>query len=86
MEEQQRFAIRKEGDDNAMAVELVGDANTLSNMLASALMSHAEVRQLMMPVFMQLMKDEDFMMVCMQDMMASISPKEEDSDDSITID
>jgi hypothetical protein len=86
MEEQQRFAIRKEGDDNGMAVELVGDAHTLSNMLASALMSHTEVRQLLMPVFMQLMKDEDFMMVCMQDMMASITPKSEDSDDSITID
>jgi hypothetical protein len=80
----QRLVFRREGD-SGMAVEVVGDQQTLSNMLASALMGHSEVRQLLMPVFMKLMQDQDFMMVCMEDMMHAISPKDKD-DDTLTTD
>jgi hypothetical protein len=68
-----RLCFIRQGE-NGMEVEIVGNANTLMSMLHSALMSHAELRRLIMPVVMNIMKDDKFIEVVMNDMLSALKP------------
>ena len=78
--EQQRLCFLKEGE-NGMQVQIVGEAGTLMTMVQSAILSHVELRKLFMPVMMNLMKSEEFMAVCMQDMLSSMGGMKDDEDE-----
>lgn len=83
MEENQedRLCFYRQGE-NGMQVEIVGNANTLMSMLHSAVMTHAELRRLMVPVFMSIMKDDKFMEIIMNDMLSKLNP-ENDSENIV---
>jgi hypothetical protein len=68
-----RLCFIRQGE-NGMQVEIVGNANILMSMLHSALMSHVELRRMMMPVFMNIMKDDKFMEIVMNDMLSALKP------------
>jgi DNA-directed RNA polymerase subunit L len=82
-----RLAFIKQGE-NGMQVELVGEKGTLMSMVHSALMSNAELRTLLMPVVMGLMKDEEFLKLTMKDMLDALQKNMglEDSNESDTLD
>ena len=67
----QRLCFIQRGE-HGMQVEIVGEQQTLMSMFHSALMSNAELRQLLMPVMMRLMKDDDFIKLGIDDMMNTL--------------
>jgi hypothetical protein len=83
-----RLAFIKQGE-NGMQVEIVGEQSTLMSMFHSALMSNGELRNLILPVVMSLMKDEDFLKLSMNDMLNSLRKKmgmDEGSEEDDTLD
>lgn len=81
-EETERLAFIRQGE-NGMQVEIVGSPKILMSMLHSAILSHIEVRRLMMPLFMAIMKDDKFMEVAMDDMLSAMKGEEEDNEDIV---
>ena len=65
-----------------MEVQVVGDGNTLMNMVHSSLMSHLEIRKILMPVIMKLLKDDEFLKVTMNDMLSSLKELDDDEEDN----
>jgi hypothetical protein len=80
--EQERLCFIRQGD-NGMQVEIVGSPSTLMSMLQSALLSHTEVRRIMMPLFLTMMKDEKFLEVAMNDAMSFFKDDNEDEEEII---
>jgi hypothetical protein len=81
-EETERLAFIRQGKDG-MQVEIVGNPKVLMGMLHSAILSHIEVRRLMMPLFMAIMKDDKFMDVAMNDMLSAMKEEEDEDDEDI---
>ncbi len=77
--EQDKLCFIRQGE-NGMEIQIVGNANTLMSMLHAALMSHAELRKIMMPVFQGLMKDDKFFEVVMHDAFSAIEGKSDEED------
>jgi len=66
-----RLCFVRQGE-NGMQVEIVGSSDTLMSMVHSAIMSHAELRNILMPVFMAIMKDDEFMNIVMNDVLSKL--------------
>lgn len=64
----------KEGLD----IEIIGSSAVLMNMIQSAMISHAEVRKILFPVMMMLMKDERFLDATIEDIMLEITGQDND--------
>lgn len=77
--EPDRLCFLRQGD-NGMEVQIVGNANTLMSMLHAALISHSELRKLMMPVFQSLMKDDKFFEAVMHDAFSALEGKSDEED------
>lgn len=75
--QQERLCFIRQGD-NGMQVEIVGNGHTLMSMVHSALMTHAEIRKLLIPVFTELMKDEKFLLNALGDALSSIDDDDEE--------
>ena len=80
----EKFSISRESEDG-MVVELVGNQNTIANMLRSALMSHAQLRRLIIPIVTDLISDKEFLSLMMDDILTQIK-KKDDEDDIIDLD
>lgn len=78
--EETRLCFIQRGDSQ-MEIQVVGDGNTLMNMLHSSLMSHLELRKVIMPVVMKLLKDDEFLKVTMNDMLSSLRELDDDKED-----
>lgn len=79
-QEETRLCFIQRGDSQ-MEIQVVGDGNTLMNMLHSSLMSHLELRKVIMPVVMRLLKDDEFLKVTMNDMLSSLKELDDDEED-----
>ena len=79
-QEETRLCFIQRGDSQ-MEVQVVGDGNTLMNMLHSSLMSHLDLRKIIMPVVMKLLKDDEFLKVTMNDMLSSLKELDDDKED-----
>ena len=80
-----RLCFIRQGS-NGMQVEIVGSADTLMSMVHSAIMSHYELRRLLMPVIMKIIKDDKFIEIAMNDMLSHLSPEDSDGDSDDIID
>lgn len=85
-----RLCFVRQGE-NGMEVEIVGSRDTLSSMITSALMNHAEVRRLLMPIMLGLMAEDKFKELCINDMISDIGSGlginlDGEDDDPITTD
>lgn len=80
-QEETRLCFIQRGDSQ-MEVQVIGDGNTLMSMLHSSLMSHLEIRKILMPVVMKLLKDEEFLKVTMNDMLSSLKELDDDEEDN----
>ena len=84
-----RLCFIRQGE-NGMEVEIVGNAEVLHSMISSALMSHAELRKLFMPIMLSLMADDNFKELCLNDIIGdignSLGINLDDDDDPITTD
>lgn len=76
-ENEDRLCFIRQGE-NGMQIEIVGNAQTLMSMIHSGIMSHFELRRLLMPVMMKIMKDEEFIKLAMNDMLSSFSDNSTD--------
>jgi len=83
-EETERLCFIRQGKDG-MQVEIVGNPKVLMSMIHSAILSHIEVRRLMMPLLMTIMKDDKFMEVAMNDMLSIMKGDQDDDDDDADI-
>jgi hypothetical protein len=63
---------------NGMQVEVKGNADTLRSMFRAALMEHPDMRKLLVPVFMDVMKDPKFIELGLEDLRRSLSRDEDD--------
>lgn len=63
---------------NGMQVEVKGNTDTLRSMFRAALMEHHDMRKLLMPVIMDVLKDPEFMLKGLEDLKNSLGG---DSDD-----
>jgi hypothetical protein len=81
-EERERLFFIRQGKDG-MQVEIVGNPQILMSMIHSAILSHIEVRRLMMPLLMTVMKDDKFMEVAMNDMLSIMKGDDEDDEDVV---
>ena len=81
-EETERLCFIRQGKDG-MQVEIVGNPQILMSMIHSAILSHIEVRRLMMPLLMTVMKDDKFMEVAMNDMLSIMKGDDEDDEDVV---
>lgn len=73
--------------DDEMQVQIVGQKDLLMAMIYSALMKHKAVRDLLMPVVMQVMKDPEFLQASLEDMANSLRDESKDaSEDILTTD
>lgn len=77
--EPDRLCFLRQGE-NGMEVQIVGSANTLMSMLHAALISHSELRKIMMPVFQSLMKDDKFFEAVMHDAFSALEGKSDEED------
>jgi hypothetical protein len=75
-----RLCFIRQGD-NGMSIEIVGSPDILMSMIHSGIMSHYELRRLLIPVMMKVMKDDEFMELAMKDMLSKLSG--ENSDDIV---
>ena len=84
-----RVCFVRQGE-NGMEVEIVGSAEVLHSMISSALMTHAELRKLFMPIMLNLMADDKFKDLCLNDIIGDIGKDLgidlDNEDDSITTD
>ena len=80
----ERLAFIRAGE-NGMTVELVGRIDTLRHMIRATLIDNADIRQLIMPVIVDLMHDKDFMMSMLDDTLSHMT-KGDDEDDTIELD
>ena len=81
-EETERLCFIRQGKDG-MQVEIVGNPKILMGMMHSAILSHIEVRRLMMPLLMTIMKDDKFMEIAMNDMLSIMKGDDEDDEDVV---
>jgi hypothetical protein len=87
-ERKDKLSFERQGD-NGMGIEIQGSADTLRSMIHSALMNHKDLRTLIMPVILQLMSDNEFRNLCVNDMINDMASNlgvdtEEDNDPLIT--
>ena len=68
---------------NGMQVEVKGNADTLRSMFRAAMMEHHDMRKLLIPVIMDILKDEDFLKLGLDDALRAM--RGEDQED-LTLD
>lgn len=66
-----KLSFSRQGE-NGMEIEIHGNSDTLRSMIHSALMSHKDLRSLLMPVITHLMQSDDFRNLCITDMVDDI--------------
>ena len=81
-EEETRLCFIRRGD-NQMEVQIIGESNTLMSMIHTSLMTHLELRKILMPVVMKLLKDDEYLKVVMNDMLSSLNELDDDKEDNI---
>jgi len=86
-----KLSFERQGE-NGMSVEIIGSSDILRSMLHGALMNHKDLRTLIMPVLMELIKNDEFKALCVKDMVTDIGKNlglgndDDDDVDSITTD
>lgn len=65
---------------NGMQVEVKGNADTLRSMFRAALMEHQDMRKLLMPVFMDVMKDPKFIELGLEDLRRSFNGEDDEEE------
>jgi hypothetical protein len=85
-----KLSFERQGE-NGMNVEIIGSSDTLRSMFHAALMNHKDLRNLMMPVILMLINDDEFKALCVKDMVADVGKSlgltdEDDDVESITTD
>lgn len=71
-----RMSFTQQGE-KGMEIAIVGSGDTLMSMLHSAIMSHTEVRKIIIPVVMSLLKSDEFMKLTLDDMVAGLTPDDD---------
>lgn len=72
----ERLCFVRKGEDG-MEIEIVGNNTTLMAMIHSALLTHVEVRKVLFPVLMALVKDEKFLDIAMQDILDQLTGEDD---------
>jgi hypothetical protein len=64
--------------ENGMKVVVRGTADTLRSMFRAALMEHPDMRKLLMPVIMDIIKDPEFVKQGIQDLLSFNTDEDEE--------
>ena len=72
-----RISFTQQGE-KGMEIAIVGSGDILMSMLHSAIMSHTEVRKIIIPVVMSLLKSDEFMRLTLDDMVAGLTPDDDE--------